>query len=146
MNDNPCIWHRIDSHGDQVPCQKPKDWHHWGSEGRNDELSPDWTHHAYLAPGDTHHYFFERPECIQTFDGKHHFRPRRRLMRNAGGRTMDPNVRDHWYTVLSCVCSYVTDNEEEARAQLAPAVTERRRQREIASKLVKHAEEQKKLL
>jgi len=139
-----CAWHRIDGHGDEVPCEKPKDWHHWGSEGRNNDLSPDWTHHAYIAPGTAMARI--DVECIQTFDGKHHFQPRRRLMRDSNGKTMDPNVKGHWYTVLSCACSYVTDDEEKVLAQLAETNVEKRRQREAASKLIKHDERQKKLL
>lgn len=42
--------------------------------------------------------------CSNTFDGQHHYAPRKWLARDSDGRSMDPNVKDHWRTVLACVC------------------------------------------
>ena len=44
-------------------------------------------------------------ECQQTFDGKHHYGPRRWLKRNDAGGSLDPTVSDHWFEEWACVCS-----------------------------------------
>lgn len=43
-------------------------------------------------------------ECIQTFDGRHHFGPRKWLARDSRGRSLDPTVKGHWSEEWACVC------------------------------------------
>lgn len=69
--------------------------------------------------------------CPNTFDGKHHYAPRRWLLRDAAGRALDPNVSSNWYTVLACVCAKQCPWSERAsvEAGLAATAAERAAQR-----------------
>lgn len=69
--------------------------------------------------------------CPNTFDGKHHYTPRRWLSRDAAGRALDPNVRSNWYEVLACVCAKRCPYEERDRVLtgLAATAAERAAQR-----------------
>ena len=47
------------------------------------------------------------PECLQTFDGKHHWAKRHWLAKPGGRGTLpayDPAEKGHWSWVWACVC------------------------------------------
>lgn len=61
-------------------------------------------------------------ECVQTFDMRHHYGPRKWLMRDANGKSRDPNFKDNWYEEWACVCGAL------APSHLIPALKEQLRE------------------
>jgi hypothetical protein len=82
------------------------------------------------------------PECDRTFDGQHHYAPRKRLLRDAQGKTMDPNIREHWETVIACVCRRRPDDENLVKEQLAATIAERKRQAILSKRLTEKNQRQ----
>ena len=84
-------------------------------------------------------------ECVQTFDGRHHYAPRRWQKRDGDGRTYPPWVKAAWSTVIACVCGERPPAEAEVLEQLAETQAERTRQANIAKRLLEKDIRQGKL-
>lgn len=84
-------------------------------------------------------------ECVQTFDGQHHYAPRKWQWKDKDGKTRPPWEKAAWSTVIACVCGARPPSESEVQEQLDETQAERKRQAEISKRLLEQDERQGKL-